>query len=140
MHARSDKIMKLYDLDNGPWHDKIEAYPELGEIRDGDVSGFDGLIEIEGVYYSVSRVQNGALGVRKANHISLKGLPHNGMHQITCPYCSCEDQNSWEALDSEDDRVCGRCNAVFSMEREVYVTYDTKPVTPPEVTKTQWVN
>ena len=48
---------------------------------------------------------------------------------ITCPYCGCEDADSWEwggdEINIEADYTCGSCGEEFIAIREVEVTYTT---------------
>lgn len=47
---------------------------------------------------------------------------------ITCPYCGYENENSWEADDSDEHYKCPNCGSYFSYEREVDVSYYSSPV------------
>lgn len=45
--------------------------------------------------------------------------------KITCPYCGCQDSDSWEAGDEDENYQCGSCEKNFSMTREIDVSYTT---------------
>lgn len=48
---------------------------------------------------------------------------------VTCPFCSYENRDSWEISDGEHD--CHRCGETMIVERDVSVTYSTsKPRAP----------
>lgn len=52
---------------------------------------------------------------------------------VTCPYCSGEDRDSWELYDSDDEYECKHCGAILSYEREVLVEYSATLVKKPEI-------
>lgn len=51
-----------------------------------------------------------------------------GTDNITCPYCGYEDEDSWEADESDDHYECPNCGSYFSYEREVSVSYYSSPI------------
>lgn len=59
-------------------------------------------------------------------------IDHTHTPLIVCPYCGCEDQESWEwknGDEADDDIECSECGKEFSCSRSVQVTYSTsKPV------------
>ena len=48
--------------------------------------------------------------------------------EITCPYCGLPKMDSWECGESEEREICDVCGSIFSWEREVEVTYYSKPI------------
>lgn len=51
-----------------------------------------------------------------------------GTDNITCPYCGYEDEDSWEADESDDHYECPNCGSYFSYEREASVSYYSSPI------------
>lgn len=51
-----------------------------------------------------------------------------GTDNITCPYCGYEDADNWEADESDDHYECPNCGSYFSYEREVSVSYYSRPI------------
>lgn len=46
--------------------------------------------------------------------------------ELTCPYCGFVYSDSWELYDSSDEEYCEECGNVFSYERIVTCTYQSK--------------
>ncbi len=51
-----------------------------------------------------------------------------GTDNIICPYCGYENADSWEADESDDHYECPNCGSYFSYEREVSVSYYSRPI------------
>lgn len=51
-----------------------------------------------------------------------------GTDNITCPYCGYENADSWESDESDDHYECPNCGSFFSYEREVSVSYYSRPI------------
>lgn len=51
-----------------------------------------------------------------------------GTDNIICPYCGYENEDSWEADESDEHYECPNCGSYFSYEREVSVSYYSSPV------------
>lgn len=51
-----------------------------------------------------------------------------GTENITCPYCGYENADSWESDESDDHYECPNCGSFFSYEREVSVSYYSRPI------------
>lgn len=49
-------------------------------------------------------------------------------HNIKCPYCGYEDQDSWEASEKSDNKECDQCGSIFSYQREIIVHYNSQPI------------
>jgi DNA-directed RNA polymerase subunit RPC12/RpoP len=47
--------------------------------------------------------------------------------EITCPWCGCEQGDSWEANDS-DEHECDYCGREYEHTRDVDVTYCTEKI------------
>lgn len=58
-------------------------------------------------------------------------IKHEGTDFIVCPFCGYEVQDSWECADS-GEFDCYGCDRTFFFERQVEVTYTTRPVIEPE--------
>lgn len=54
-------------------------------------------------------------------------------HNLKCPYCGYEDNDSWELYDNDDDFECGRCGALMQYERIVTIEYSAKIVKKPTI-------
>jgi Zn ribbon nucleic-acid-binding protein len=48
--------------------------------------------------------------------------------EAVCPHCNYEHQDSWEFSDSQDVD-CYACGKPFHCERQITITYTTKPLT-----------
>lgn len=51
-----------------------------------------------------------------------------GTENIICPYCGYEDADSWEADELDYHYECPNCGSYFSYEREVSVSYYSRPI------------
>jgi transcription elongation factor Elf1 len=51
----------------------------------------------------------------------------SGTYQIICPYCGCEQSNSWEVSPDKNDFSydCEECDKTFQVSREVLVSFTT---------------
>lgn len=54
-------------------------------------------------------------------------------HQIVCPYCEHEDNNSWETAENMCDgdfetKECGTCGKEFEFTRHVTVQYSSEKI------------
>lgn len=45
--------------------------------------------------------------------------------EIVCPWCGCEQYDSWERADSDDEHECDECGKIFAYERNIKVTYSS---------------
>lgn len=61
--------------------------------------------------------------------MSESNLEYSYNTNITCPYCDCEDKDSWEQneylRDGEIEIECYECGETFYCEMNVSVTYTT---------------
>lgn len=89
------------------------------------------LLKIEGHLYTVllKAPKENYVVVKELNVIELPDEPeeHNFCNEITCPYCESEIE-SFEMDDEDDDYECPYCHSHFSYQREVTVTYNSKPI------------
>lgn len=53
-------------------------------------------------------------------------VDQNYKSEITCPYCGYR-REGWEMEDEEDNFECENCGSTFSYQREVSVSYCSKP-------------
>jgi len=51
---------------------------------------------------------------------------HECTDEVVCPWCGCEFTDSWEFSDSYDELQCDECGKIFSMIREIEVSYSTR--------------
>lgn len=49
------------------------------------------------------------------------------MENIICPHCNYEHEDSWEHTEDEPEFRCADCDKIFSMTRDVTVSYTTTP-------------
>jgi len=55
-----------------------------------------------------------------------------------CPYCGDQDENAWElGSGGEEDgsTQCGNCNRPYMYQRQISVTYSTRPIIGPHPEK-----
>lgn len=43
--------------------------------------------------------------------------------EVVCPFCGCQNADSWELPDEDERYECAECGKVFKYERCVEVTY-----------------
>ena len=130
---------KLYDISD--WCRKgseVEDYPYIGEINKNLSMG--SVVSVGGKFCSIGvlNFQNQSAGVRLIN-LNLKPNDIGYENNITCPYCGYANQDSWECADSDDNHICGRCEAEMSYERVVTVEYNSSPKKPPHIVKANWL-
>ena len=53
-------------------------------------------------------------------------IDHEYTDEVVCPHCGYEFSDSWEMPESDDAVDCPDCHEVFSMERNIEITYVTK--------------
>lgn len=124
-------MTKLYLQTNEKWSDEITNYPFLCELNE-DINNL-GLLDLNGKHYCVCRL-NYKENTGLVELITLKEEPEDMLYEdeITCPYCGDEHSDSWEMADDDSHYECGTCGGIFSYQRDVEVTYNSSPVSPPE--------
>ena len=128
---------KLYNISDwckrGP---EVKKYPYIGEV---DIKAEIGvLIKVDDKIYFPGVTGESYAGVHP---VKLRPNPDSKKyaHNITCPFCGCENRNSWEADDSDDNYECGQCMAIFEYERVVTAEYFSKPKFEPTAATAKWV-
>ena len=56
------------------------------------------------------------------------GIDHTYTHNIVCPYCGHENQESWDFDGTFGETDCPDCEKVFEWRRETVVYYTTTKV------------
>lgn len=59
-------------------------------------------------------------------------IDHNHTMNIVCPYCGCEDDDSYEVEPGEEElglQTCGNCEKEFYAHRNISITYTTREAT-----------
>ena len=61
-------------------------------------------------------------------------MDYQNKHEITCPYCGYEFDESWDiSLYHNDGKTeCGDCGKVFGWEKYEEVTYNMKKIDQPK--------
>jgi hypothetical protein len=52
---------------------------------------------------------------------------------IKCPYCGCENTDSWEVSDNSGEEICEDCGSTFVWNRDTRVTYNSAPLKQKEI-------
>ena len=52
---------------------------------------------------------------------------------IKCPYCGCENENSWEISTDGDEEICNDCGSKYIWNRNTSVTYNCSPIEHKEI-------
>lgn len=55
------------------------------------------------------------------------GFDHEDTDEVVCPHCGYEHSDSWEAGEGKGE--CPDCGGLFTMERDVSVSYSTEKLT-----------
>ena len=57
-------------------------------------------------------------------------IKHEFTREAVCPYCGCEESDSWE-LEDGGEYECGECDGIYTVQRIVTVEYSTHKVLAP---------
>lgn len=106
--------------------------PEVSKVFHASnvVVEFNNIVKIKETLYSTgSSIQRDNIHYVLISPLEFVEDPDTEVEsEITCPYCKYQHRDSWEASDSEDDKVCGNCGSIFSYDRDVSVEYHSEPV------------
>lgn len=109
--------------------DDYSKYPILCMIE-GEIDDLDLLIKFNDKLYSPTM----SAITKEGNFVFIKEIKlkeeiesQYNTEDFECPYCGNTISDSWECEDSEDFE-CEYCGGEFFGEKEVSVTYRTKPI------------
>jgi hypothetical protein len=117
--------MKIYECDG--------TYPRSPDEKNFIINIEDIYIgyafKYKNTYYSINRI-NRAAGFAAAKKLKIheKGREHLYTRNIMCPFCGYEDYDSGEMLNEDGECECGACGSIFSYQRDIEVSYCSKPV------------
>ncbi len=58
----------------------------------------------------------------------MEEIDHEYTDEVVCPHCGLEASDSWEFLDWVDEHECGACGKLYTIERNIRITYTTTKI------------
>lgn len=125
--------------------EKIKCFEYAGWNKEGkflfEIAAEDfsmtGSFEVNGKIYTAQCFNNEAKEANISEIIikSEENIDVVDEDEITCPYCSYAQCDSWECEQEKDKEVCEECGGTFSYYSETTTVYISDPVSAPNPVK-----